>query len=84
MPLPIRASGSGVLGEGLKRRVADPRQRSGRTALPSARDLLDIRTALPIRRNGTAEDAAYAITALADNGFITGVVLPCDGGLRLT
>ena len=38
----------------------------------------------PLGRNGTAEDVAQAITALADNGFVTGAVLPCDGGLRLT
>jgi NAD(P)-dependent dehydrogenase (short-subunit alcohol dehydrogenase family) len=38
----------------------------------------------PIGRNGTPEDVAKAISALVDNGFITGVVLPCDGGLRLT
>lgn len=38
----------------------------------------------PIGRNGTPEDVAKAITALVENGFITGVVLPCDGGLRLT
>jgi NAD(P)-dependent dehydrogenase (short-subunit alcohol dehydrogenase family) len=37
-----------------------------------------------VRRNGTAGDVAQAITALVENGFITGVVLPCDGGLRLT
>jgi NAD(P)-dependent dehydrogenase (short-subunit alcohol dehydrogenase family) len=38
----------------------------------------------PVGRNGTPEDVAKAITALAENKFITGVVLPCDGGLRLT
>jgi NAD(P)-dependent dehydrogenase (short-subunit alcohol dehydrogenase family) len=38
----------------------------------------------PVQRNGTATDVAQAITALIENGFITGVVLPCDGGLRLT
>ena len=37
-----------------------------------------------VRRNGRAEDVAQAIGALIGNGFITGVVLPCDGGLRLT
>jgi NAD(P)-dependent dehydrogenase (short-subunit alcohol dehydrogenase family) len=37
-----------------------------------------------VRRNGRPEDVAAAIAALAGNGFITGVVLPCDGGLRLT
>lgn len=35
-------------------------------------------------RIGTAEDVAHAIAALIENGYITGVVLPCDGGLRLT
>jgi NAD(P)-dependent dehydrogenase (short-subunit alcohol dehydrogenase family) len=38
----------------------------------------------PVGRNGTAEDVAQAIAGLVENGFITGVVLPCDGGLRLT
>lgn len=37
-----------------------------------------------VRRNGKPEDVAHAIVALIENGFITGVVLPCDGGLRLT
>jgi NAD(P)-dependent dehydrogenase (short-subunit alcohol dehydrogenase family) len=38
----------------------------------------------PLGRNGQAEDVAQAIAGLAGNGFITGVVLPVDGGLRLT
>ena len=38
----------------------------------------------PVQRNGTADDVAQAIAALVENGFVTGVVLPCDGGLRLT
>jgi NAD(P)-dependent dehydrogenase (short-subunit alcohol dehydrogenase family) len=37
-----------------------------------------------VRRNGQPEDVAQAIVAVIGNGFITGVVLPCDGGLRLT
>jgi NAD(P)-dependent dehydrogenase (short-subunit alcohol dehydrogenase family) len=37
-----------------------------------------------VRRNGRPADVAQAIVALIENGFITGVVLPCDGGLRLT
>ena len=37
-----------------------------------------------VRRNGRPEDVAHAIVALIENGFVTGVVLPCDGGLRLT
>lgn len=38
----------------------------------------------PVGRNGTAKDVAHAIVALVENDYITGVVLPCDGGLRLT
>jgi NAD(P)-dependent dehydrogenase (short-subunit alcohol dehydrogenase family) len=38
----------------------------------------------PVGRNGTADDVGQAITALVENSFITGIVLPCDGGLRLT
>jgi NAD(P)-dependent dehydrogenase (short-subunit alcohol dehydrogenase family) len=38
----------------------------------------------PAGRNGTADDVAHAIGALIENDFITGAVLPCDGGLRLT
>lgn len=38
----------------------------------------------PIGRNGSPEDVAQAIVALIENTFITGIVLPCDGGLRLT
>jgi NAD(P)-dependent dehydrogenase (short-subunit alcohol dehydrogenase family) len=37
-----------------------------------------------VRRNGQAGDVAQAIAALVENSFITGVALPCDGGLRLT
>ena len=37
-----------------------------------------------VRRNGHPRDVAQAITALLENGYITGVVLPVDGGLRLT
>jgi len=37
-----------------------------------------------VGRNGSAEDVAHAVVAVMENAFITGVVLPCDGGLRLT
>lgn len=33
-----------------------------------------------VGRNGQPADVAHAIVALVENGFITGVVLPCDGG----
>ena len=39
---------------------------------------------VPVGRNGRPEDVARAILALIENGFVTGVVFPCDGGLRLT
>jgi NAD(P)-dependent dehydrogenase (short-subunit alcohol dehydrogenase family) len=38
----------------------------------------------PVGRNGTPDDVAHAIVALIENDYLTGVVLPCDGGLRLT
>jgi len=39
---------------------------------------------VPVGRNGRPQDVAQAIIALIENGFVTGVVFPCDGGLRLT
>lgn len=38
----------------------------------------------PVGHNGTGADVAHAIGALIENDYISGVVLPCDGGLRLT
>lgn len=37
----------------------------------------------PVGRIGTPEDVASAICQLIENDYINGVVLPCDGGLRL-
>lgn len=37
----------------------------------------------PAGRVGRAEEIAQAVLSLMTNAFITGVVLPCDGGLRL-
>jgi NAD(P)-dependent dehydrogenase (short-subunit alcohol dehydrogenase family) len=39
--------------------------------------------ALPAARVGTADDLAEAIWLLLTNGFVTGIVLPVDGGHRL-
>ncbi|TIW74418.1 MAG: SDR family oxidoreductase, partial [Mesorhizobium sp.] len=36
----------------------------------------------PVGRIGRAEDVADAIAFLVSNGFMTGQVLTCDGGLR--
>ena len=49
-----------------------------------AETLAEFARRAPVGRNGSADDVAGAIAALIDNRFITGVVLPCDGGLRLT
>jgi NAD(P)-dependent dehydrogenase (short-subunit alcohol dehydrogenase family) len=38
----------------------------------------------PVGRVAHAEEIAHAICELIENDYITGVVLPCDGGLRLT
>jgi NAD(P)-dependent dehydrogenase (short-subunit alcohol dehydrogenase family) len=37
----------------------------------------------PVKRVGTADDIAAAIRYLLESSFTTGVVLPCDGGVRL-
>jgi NAD(P)-dependent dehydrogenase (short-subunit alcohol dehydrogenase family) len=37
----------------------------------------------PVGRNGSAEDVAQALAMLVENDYVTGVVLPCDSGLRL-
>jgi NAD(P)-dependent dehydrogenase (short-subunit alcohol dehydrogenase family) len=41
----------------------------------------DYASATPVGRIGSAEDVAEAIVSLMGNGFITGTVLPVDGGL---
>jgi NAD(P)-dependent dehydrogenase (short-subunit alcohol dehydrogenase family) len=43
----------------------------------------DYAAAVPVRRNGTADDIADAIAFLIGNTFVTGVSLAVDGGLRL-
>jgi NAD(P)-dependent dehydrogenase (short-subunit alcohol dehydrogenase family) len=39
--------------------------------------------ALPVGRVGTADEVGEAIWLLLTNDFITGIVLPVDGGHRL-
>ena len=55
-------------------------------ALGSAREgyLAQVAKQLPVGRAGRAEDVAQAALFLMTCGFATGVVLPVDGGLRLT
>ena len=49
----------------------------------AARDALFENTArkTPLRRVGEADEVAAAILGLATNAFLTGVILPCDGGM---
>ncbi len=38
---------------------------------------------LPVGRIGTPEDVAEVILLLLQNGFMTGTVIECDGGIRI-
>jgi NAD(P)-dependent dehydrogenase (short-subunit alcohol dehydrogenase family) len=38
---------------------------------------------LPVGRIGTPEDIAEVIIMLLQNGFMTGTVIECDGGIRI-
>lgn len=40
--------------------------------------------ATPVGRVGTPADIAHAIVFLIGNTFMTGCIIECDGGLRLT
>ena len=37
----------------------------------------------PVGRVGEADEVAAAILSLMTNDFLTGVVLPCDGGMSV-
>jgi NAD(P)-dependent dehydrogenase (short-subunit alcohol dehydrogenase family) len=56
------------------------------SALGPAREgyLAQVARQLPVGRAGRPEDVAQAALFLMTCGFATGVVLPVDGGLRLT
>lgn len=51
---------------------------------PRTETLASFADRAPVGRNGTPEEVGQALVALIENQFIIGVVLPCDGGLRLT
>jgi NAD(P)-dependent dehydrogenase (short-subunit alcohol dehydrogenase family) len=74
-PRRVNAVSPGVIETGWWEEVPEAQRREAFKAF-AARAL--------VGRNGQAEDVAQAVVAVMDNGFITGVVLPCDGGLRLT
>jgi NAD(P)-dependent dehydrogenase (short-subunit alcohol dehydrogenase family) len=46
-------------------------------------DLPAVTEGYPLRRTGDPDDVAEAVHFLASAGFITGVVLPVDGGLSI-
>ena len=39
--------------------------------------------AAPAGRTGTPDDVAAVVALLIDSGYVTGAMIPCDGGLRL-
>jgi NAD(P)-dependent dehydrogenase (short-subunit alcohol dehydrogenase family) len=53
---------------------------------PDARKRMFDETAVttPLRRVGEANDVAAAVLSLIENPFVTGVVLPCDGGMGVS
>ncbi len=40
--------------------------------------------AAPAGRTGTPDDVAAVVALLIDSGYVTGTVIPCDGGLRFS
>jgi pteridine reductase len=50
----------------------------------SAAQRADLTRRIPLRRAGSPSDVAQAIRYLADAPYVTGVVLPVDGGRRLS
>jgi NAD(P)-dependent dehydrogenase (short-subunit alcohol dehydrogenase family) len=43
----------------------------------------EVSAGTPLRRVGQSPEIAAAILSLAGNGFITGVILRCDGGMGI-
>jgi pteridine reductase len=50
----------------------------------SARERATLTRRIPLRRAGSPADVAQAIRYLADAPYVTGVVLPVDGGRRIS
>jgi NAD(P)-dependent dehydrogenase (short-subunit alcohol dehydrogenase family) len=46
--------------------------------------LARVRARIPVGRIGSPDELAHAIVFLMENGFVTGVTLPVDGGFLLT
>jgi NAD(P)-dependent dehydrogenase (short-subunit alcohol dehydrogenase family) len=50
---------------------------------PVRQAVLASATAAPAGRTGTPDDVAAVVALLIDSAYVTGAVIPCDGGLRL-
>lgn len=59
--------------------IATPKLGAGGTE----KQVDEVATRLPMRRVGKPEEAADAIAFLMTNDYVTGVILPVDGGLRI-
>lgn len=58
-----------------------------RKAMPEAARVklyADMAAAVPVQRVGTPQDVASVIALVAGNGFLTGAILDCDGGRRIS
>jgi NAD(P)-dependent dehydrogenase (short-subunit alcohol dehydrogenase family) len=74
-PIRVNCVSPGVVDTGWWDRVVPPEQRA------AAFESFVAQT--PVRRVGTPEDIADVIALLVRNGYLTGTVIPVDGGARL-
>ena len=74
-PIRVNCVSPGVVDTGWWDRVVPPEQRAAVFESFIAQT--------PVRRVGTPEDIADVIALLVRNGFLTGTVIPVDGGARL-
>jgi len=74
-PIRVNCVSPGVVDTDWWDRVVPPEQRAAAMASFAA--------GTPAGRVGTAEDVADVIALLVRNGYMTGTVIPVDGGLRL-
>jgi NAD(P)-dependent dehydrogenase (short-subunit alcohol dehydrogenase family) len=74
-PIRVNCVSPGVIDTDWWDRVVPPEQREAAMASFAA--------GTPVGRVGTAEDVADVIALLVRNGYLTGTVIPVDGGLRL-
>jgi 3-oxoacyl-[acyl-carrier protein] reductase len=61
-----------------------PRQSAARS-VPLERVVAEVRASIPLGRHGTAEDVGALVAFLAspDAAYVTGAVIPVDGGMGM-